>query len=149
MSGIQLCNRTNTFQIHAHYMYFGHLPDECTLFENYSNCRIWILAFSTNFVLLKLNCLVILYDRKLQVFKNSPKWTFFGIFNKLLSTQNVNVARFARIVEWDFLSDFQTPWNEGPNFPELFMTQISEMRCFKAHVDCWAFFCCSTESQAR
>ena len=28
---------------------------------------------------------------------------FFGIFNKLLSTQNVNLARFARNVECDFL----------------------------------------------
>ena len=37
------------------------------------------------------------------------KWTIFGIFNELLSTQNVNVARFARNVEWDFFSDFQTP----------------------------------------
>ena len=30
---------------------------------------------------LKLICPVILFDRKLQVFKNSPKWTNFGIFN--------------------------------------------------------------------
>ena len=29
---------------------------------------------------LKLTCLVTLFDRKLQVFKNSPKWTIFGIF---------------------------------------------------------------------
>ena len=33
------------------------------------------------FVLLKLTCLVTLFDRKLQVFKNSPNWTFFGIFD--------------------------------------------------------------------
>ena len=26
------------------------------------------------------------------------------------STQNVNVARFARNVEWDFLNDFQILW---------------------------------------
>ena len=26
-----------------------------------------------------------------------------------MSTQNVNVARFARTVEWDFFCDFQTP----------------------------------------
>ena len=50
------------------------------------------------FCLLKLTCLVTLFDRKLQVFKNSPKWTNFGIFNELLSTQSVNVARFARNV---------------------------------------------------
>ena len=67
--------------------------------------------FSPIFVLLKLTCLVTLFDRKLQVFKNSSKWTIFGIFNQLLSTQNVNVARFARNVEWDFFCDFQTPWD--------------------------------------
>ena len=33
----------------------------------------------------------------------------FGIFNELLSTQNVNIARFARNVECDFFCDFQTP----------------------------------------
>ena len=37
--------------------------------------------FPPIFVLLKLTCLVTLSDRKLQVFKNSPKWTIFGIFN--------------------------------------------------------------------
>ena len=37
--------------------------------------------FPPIFVLLKLTCLVTLFDRKLQVFKNSPKWTIFGIFN--------------------------------------------------------------------
>ena len=42
-------------------------------------------------------------------FQNSPKWTIFGIFNELLSTHNVNVARFARNVEWDFFCDFQSP----------------------------------------
>ena len=51
------------------------------------------------FDLLKLTCLVTLFDHKLQVFKNSPNWTIFGIFDELLSTQNVNVARFARNVE--------------------------------------------------
>ena len=41
-----------------------------------------------------------------------PKWskfaklTFFDIFYELLSIQNVNVARFARNVEWDILGDF-------------------------------------------
>ena len=67
-------------------------------------CRIWIFHiwhFLPIFVLLKLTCLVILFDLKLQVFKNSQKLTIFGIFVKLLSTQNVNVARFARNVEWD------------------------------------------------
>ena len=39
------------------------------------------MAFSSIFVLLKVACLVTLFDRKLQVFKNSPKCTIFGIFN--------------------------------------------------------------------
>ena len=30
-----------------------HLPTEITLFENYSKCRIWILAFSINFCPIK------------------------------------------------------------------------------------------------
>ena len=86
---------------------------DLTSFENYSKCHIWIFSFwhfPPIFVILRLTCLVILFDRKIQVFKNSPKWTIFGIFNQLLSTQNVNVARFARNVEWDFFCDFQTPW---------------------------------------
>ena len=63
-------------------------------------------------VLVKLTCLVTLFERKPQVFKNSPKLTIFGIFNWLLSTQNVNVARFAlnvESVERDFFCGFQTP----------------------------------------
>ena len=58
--------------------------------------------FPSIFVLRKVTCLVTLSDRKLQVFKNSSKLTIFGIFNELLSTQNVNVARFACNVECDF-----------------------------------------------
>ena len=48
--------------------------------------------FHNFFALLKMTYLVTLFGRKLQV-------TIFGIFNELLSTQNVNVARFARNVE--------------------------------------------------
>ena len=66
-----------------------------------------ILAFSTNFfVLLELTCLVTLFNQKFQVFKKSPSSPIFGIFNELLSTQNANVARFARNVECDFFCDF-------------------------------------------
>ena len=59
---------------------------ECvlTLFENYFKYRIWIFEFwhfSLVFVLLKVTCLVTLFDRKLQVFKNLPKWNIFGIVN--------------------------------------------------------------------
>ena len=46
-----------------------------------------------------LSCLVTLFDSKLHVFKNSLKLTIFGILNKLLSTQNVNVASLAMLNE--------------------------------------------------
>ena len=49
-----------------------------------------------------------MFDRKLRISKNLPKWTIFVIFDELLSTQIVNVARFARNVEWDFFCDFPT-----------------------------------------
>ena len=70
------------------------------MFENVT-FELSILAFSTNFcpILLKLTCLVTLFDRKLQVFYIFPKLVHFGIFSELLSSQNVNVARFARNVE--------------------------------------------------
>ena len=68
-------------------------------FKITQNVEFEFWHFPPIFVLLKLTCLVTMFDRKLQVFKNSPKWNIFGIFNQLLSTQNVNVARFARNVE--------------------------------------------------
>ena len=52
------------------------------------------------------HCLKI--TQKVAFFKNSPKLTILGIFNELLSTQNVCVANFARNVDWDFFYDFQT-----------------------------------------
>ena len=71
----------------------------CTVFENYSKCRIKIYQFwhfPSIFVLLIVTCLVTLFDRKLQVINNSPNWSILGIF--------------ARNVECDFLGDFQTLW---------------------------------------
>ena len=56
-----------------------------------------ILAYSTNCCLIKSD----LFDCK-------QKWTIFGIYNEFLSTKNVNVASFARNVEWDIFCDFQT-----------------------------------------
>ena len=59
----------------------------CTLFENQLRMSHYLmLAFSTNFCSTKIS-----------------------MFNELISTQNVNVALFARNVEWDFFCDFQTP----------------------------------------
>ena len=67
------------------------------------------LAFSTNFCPIKsdLSGNTVL-TANFRFFKNSPKWTIFGLFNELLSTQNVNVARN---VECDFFCDFQTLCN--------------------------------------
>ena len=55
----------------------------CTVFKNHSKCRIWIFKFwhfPPIFVLLKLTCLVALFDRKLQIFENSSKLTIFSNF---------------------------------------------------------------------
>ena len=41
--------------------------------------------------------------QKSRIIKKPPKSTIFGIFNELLSIQSVNVARFARNIECDFL----------------------------------------------
>ena len=66
------------------------------MFENSSKCpisRFVFCHFLPIFILLKV---VTLFDRKLQVFKNSPQMDHFKL------TQNVNVARFARNIECDF-----------------------------------------------
>ena len=44
-------------------------------------------------------------------FQKTRQIGLFGIFKELLSPHNVNVARFARVIEWDFLCDFQTPYS--------------------------------------
>ena len=41
--------------------------------------------------------------------KTRQKRPFLAFLDQLLSTQDVNVANFARNVECDFFSDFQTP----------------------------------------
>ena len=64
-----------------------------------SHLNFSFLAFSTNVSPMKSN------PSGNTVCQDSSKWT---IFDELLSTQNVNVARFARNIECDFLDDFQT-----------------------------------------
>ena len=59
------------------------------------------------FAFLGIFCLITLFERKLQFFKNLPKLTIFGIFKYILVSRNVNVARFARNVKWDFLGIFK------------------------------------------
>ena len=82
-----------------------------TLFENYSKCRIWALVFSTNFCLIKADLSGNTVWPQVSGFQKLAKLTIYCLSNKLLSTQNVNVARFARNVEWDFFCDFQTQWS--------------------------------------
>ena len=46
--------------------------------------------FPPIFVQLKLTCLVTLFDCKLQVFKNSSKWTIFGISDFVSSKRKLS-----------------------------------------------------------
>ena len=78
-----------------------------------SHLNFWILAFSTNFCPFKTDLSGNTVWPQALGFQKLAKLSIFGIFNLLLSTQNVNVARFARNVEWDFLEDFQTPCSKG------------------------------------
>ena len=84
-----------------------------TLFENYSKCRIWIfgiLEFFTNFCPIKIDLPGNTVWPQASGFQKLAKIDIFWHFLlPLLSTQNVNVARSARNVEWDFFCDFQTP----------------------------------------
>ena len=67
-----------------------------------------ILAFSTNFCPIKLDLSGKTVWLQASGFQKLAKIDYFGLLNKLLSAQNVNVARFARNVEWDFFCDFHT-----------------------------------------
>ena len=53
-------------------------PEDCLKITQ--NVAFEFFKFQPIFVLLKLTCLVTLFDCKLQVFKNSPKWTIFWHF---------------------------------------------------------------------
>ena len=50
--------------------------------------------------------LVTLFDPKFQIFKSSQSWRFLAFFMKSWPLNIVNVARFARNVEWDFFMWF-------------------------------------------
>ena len=77
----------------------------------------------------KMTCQLTLFDSKLQVFK--PEWTIFGIFNQLLSTQNVNVARFARNVECDFFGRFSNTVLKGTRC--TYTSHFRDMSCISLH----------------
>ena len=65
------------------------------------------MAFSTNFCPIKSDMSGNTVWPQALGFQNFTKNYHFWYF---LSIQNVNIARFARNVEWDFLCDFQTLW---------------------------------------
>ena len=80
------------FKLKVAFRRFGH-----SVWKD-PKCLIWVFHFwhfTSIFVLQKSTCRVTLFDCKFQVFKMDN-------FRELLSTQNVNVARFARNVEYDF-----------------------------------------------
>ena len=95
-----LCKKSNSF----------------TVLENYSKCRIWpflILAFSTNFCPIEID---LSGNTVWPQASGSQKLAIFDIFNEMLSTQNVNIARFDRNIKWDFFLNFQTPWKISSSF---------------------------------
>ena len=71
----------DVYHVHSVWKSQKSLIQHCERSELHLHLTFTILAFSPIFVWLKLTSLVTLYDRKLQVFKNSPKWTIIGIFN--------------------------------------------------------------------
>ena len=69
-----------------------------------SHLNFPILAFSTNFCPIKSDLSGNTDWRQASGFKNTPKRTIFWQFQ----LKNVNVARFARKVKFNFFCDFQT-----------------------------------------
>ena len=90
-----------------------HFKTQCFKITQKVTFEVLILAFSTNFCFIKNDLSGSAVWPQASAFEKLAKLTIFGIFNKLLSTQNVNVARFARNVECDFFCDFQTLCSEG------------------------------------
>ena len=100
-----------------------------------------------------MTSLVTLFDSKHLIFKNSSKLPIFGLFYELLFI--VNVARFARNLEWDFSCDFQTLWIVelgGSGCQNLTCKRItlgtsSQTAKVKTQVkqSSWGFNCCSND----
>ena len=74
---------------------------------NMSHLSFSILAFSTIFCPIKIDLSGNTVWPQALDFQKLAKLAIFGIFDELLSTQNVNKARFARNVECDFLAIFK------------------------------------------
>ena len=88
-----------------------HPPHSACKLLKMSHLNFSIWHFPPIFFLIKVTCLVTLFDRSFRFSKSSPKCTIFGISNWLFSTQNINSARFARNVECDFLDYLIEFWN--------------------------------------
>ena len=73
-----------------------------------SHLKFSILAFPTNFCPIKSDLSGNTIWPQASGFQKLAKLTFLAFFSELLATQYVIVARFARNVECDFFSDFQT-----------------------------------------
>jgi len=66
-----------------------------------------VLTFFNNFCRIKSDLSGNTVWTQASGYQKPAKLTTFGIFNELLCSHNVNVTRFARNVERDFLCDFQ------------------------------------------
>ena len=96
-----------------------------TVFENYPKCRIWILAFSTNFCPIKTDLSGNTVWQQASRFQKLAKLSIIDIFNELLSTQNINVVRSQCWMI--FFCEFQTPcgiWIFFNDFQTLCFTKV-------------------------
>ena len=84
----------NRTEIQTH---FSMKSEKQNLFWTLICAHVWKSPRMSHFdFLFKLTCLVKLFDRKLEVFKSSPKSSIFGIFNELFgrfsnTAKNMNV----------------------------------------------------------
>ena len=72
-------------------------------------------------------------NAKYQNGQNLANLNIFGIFNELLSIQNVNVARFARNVECDFFLRFSNTvisWDFSWPFSKVTLTIFTSVLVF-------------------
>ena len=94
---------------------WNHKNTMRTLIVVFPSFLNWILLMTS---VASSHCLKIIKNVAFLIFLN------FGIFHQFdwfLSTLNVNLARFARNVEWDFFYDFQTLWMFLKNFTVQFL----------------------------
>ena len=102
-----------------------------------SHLNVSILAFFTNFWPIKTDISGNTVWHQALCFQKLAKLDHFWHFVMNLSTRNVNVARFARNVEWDFFCDFQTPW-----IIEKWDVTCSMMASFSCNLEAQATMSC-------